>query len=233
MTQKDPLADLPWPGATVTPSETCSQAIRGTCTKGLCKERGVSPLMRSLLTLGLCVLVLGVYAFHAFTVNRSSAILRTALFGALGWFGAQAALVFATLGRPPGKGGSRNLRLGIILGTAALFTVYVVLSSTERFGLAKFAEPRFAGHAVVCGIVAIFFGLLITAGALIAWRRTDPYHPGLSGATVGLVAGLATGSGMTMACGSHEALHACFAHGLVVFALALVGFGLGRRLLAP
>src|SRR5262249_24525109 len=110
---------------------------------------------------------------------------------------------------------------------------YVVLNSTERFGLDKFTEPRFAGHAVVCGLVAIFFGLLITAGALIAWRRTDPYHPGLSGATVGLVAGLATGSGMTMACGSHEALHACFAHGLVVFALALVGFGLGRRLLAP
>lgn len=233
MTQKDPLADLPWPGATVTPSETCSQAIRGTCTKGLCKERGVSKLGRSLLTLALCTMVLGVYTWHAFTVNRSSAVLRTAIFGALGWFGAQAALVFATLGRPPGKGGSTRVRLALLVGVPLLFMLYVVLGSTEHFALGKFMQAQFAGHAVVCGLVAIFFGLLVTAGALIAWRRTDPYHPGLSGATVGMVAGLASGSGMTMACGSHEALHACFAHGLVVFALALVGFGLGRRLLAP
>ena len=48
-----------------------------------------------------------------------------------------------------------------------------------------------------------------------------------------VVAGLASGSGMSVACASHEAFHSCFAHGLVVFALALAGFGLGRRLLPP
>jgi hypothetical protein len=233
MTQKDPLADLPWPGATVTPSEACSKAIRGTCTKGLCKERGVSAMTRALLTLGLCVLVLGIYTWHAVAVNRGSAILRTAMFGALGWLGAQVALVFATLWRPPGKRGSRTLRLALLIGVPLLFTIYVIASSTEHFAFAKFSEARFAGHAVVCGLVAMFFGLLVTAGALIAWRRTDPYNPGLSGAMVGMVAGLASGSGMTMACASHEAIHACLAHGLVVFALALAGFGLGRRLLAP
>lgn len=233
MTQKDPLADLPWPGATVTPSEACSKAIRGTCTKGLCQERGVSKMTRALLTLGLCVMVLSAYTWHALSEHRPSALMRTAIFGALGWFGAQAALVFATLGRPPGKGGSRNVRLALLIGVPLLFTVYLLLASSERFSFAKFSQPQFAGHAVACGFVAMFFGLLVTAGALIAWRRTDPYHPGLSGATVGMVAGLASGSGMTMACGSHEAIHACFAHGLVVFALSLVGFGLGRRLLAP
>jgi hypothetical protein len=81
--------------------------------------------------------------------------------------------------------------------------------------------------------VALFFGALIAGGALVAWRRTDPYNPGISGAMIGLVAGLASGSGMSIACASHEVVHSCVAHGAVVFALALAGFGLGRRLLAP
>ena len=76
-------------------------------------------------------------------------------------------------------------------------------------------------------------GALVAGGALFAWRRTDPYTPGISGALIGVVAGLSSGSGMTMACASHEMFHACFAHGLVVFALAALGFGFGRRLLAP
>src|SRR5258707_15668268 len=97
MTQKDPLVDLPWPGATVTPSEACSQAIRGTCTKGLCKQRGVSAIGRSLLTLGLSVLLLGVYTWFAVMDHRPSALVRSMLFGALGWLGAQALLVFVTL----------------------------------------------------------------------------------------------------------------------------------------
>jgi hypothetical protein len=67
----------------------------------------------------------------------------------------------------------------------------------------------------------------------VAWRRTDPYSPGISGAIVGMVAGISSGAGMTVACPSHEAFHSCFAHGLVVFALAVAGFGVGRRLLAP
>ena len=110
MTQKDPLADLPWPGAAVVPSEACSQAIRGACTKGLCKGRGVSATGRALLTLGLSLLLLGTYTWFAVSDHRPSGVVRTALFGALGWLGAQALLVFVALARPPGKRGSRALR---------------------------------------------------------------------------------------------------------------------------
>lgn len=233
MTQKDPLADLPWPGATVAPSEHCSRAIRGACTKGLCKQRGVSAKGRVLLTLGLSAIVLAVYTWYATTEHRPSVVMRTGLLGALGWLGAQAALLFATLGRPPGKRGSRAVRLGLVLGVPLLFTLYVVLASTEHFSFARFSEARFAGHALFCGLLAIFFGLLVTAGGLVAWRKTDPYSPGLSGALVGIVAGIASGSGMTFACASHETYHAIFAHGFIVFVLALAGFGLGRRLLSP
>jgi Negative regulator of sigma F len=233
MTQKDPLADVAWPGATVTPSEACSQAIRGTCTKGLCAQRGVSAMGRALLTLGLSVLLLGFYVWYAVTDHRPSAIVSTALFGAVGWLGAQGILVFATLARPPGKRGSRGLRLGLLIGVPLLFTGYLALVSTERFAFAKFSHGYPASHAIGCGLVALFFGALVAGGAMIAWRRTDPYNPGISGAMIGMVGGLASGAGMSVACPSHEAFHSCFAHGMVVFALALLGFGFGRRMLAP
>lgn len=233
MTQKDPLADLPWPGATVTPSETCTRAIKGACTKGLCKKRGVSALGRALLTLGLSVMLLVYYTWYALADHRPAGLWHAALFGAMGWLGAQALLVFVTLARPPGKRGSRALRLAIVLGVPLLFIGYLCLLATDHSSLAHFAHGNPAGHAVGCGLVALFFGALVAGGALVAWRRTDPYNPGLSGALIGLVAGLASGSGMSIACASHEVFHQCLAHGAVVFALSLAGFGLGRRLLAP
>jgi hypothetical protein len=233
MTQKDPLADIAWPGAHVTPSETCSQAIRGACTKGLCKERGVSATGRALLTLGLCVMLIALYSWHALTTHGPSPVVTTALFGALGWLGALVVLVYVTLARPPGKRGSRTMRLTLLAGMPVLFMAYLALVSTEHFAFSKFTQGHSGEHAIGCGLVALFFGALIAGGALVAWRRTDPYHPGISGAMIGMVAGLASGSGMSVACASHETWHAFFAHGLVVFALALMGFGFGRRLLAP
>jgi hypothetical protein len=233
MTQRDPLADLPWPGATVTPSEECSQAIRGACTKGLCKERGVSAKGRALVTLLLSLLLLGYYTWYAVTEHQPSAVMRTALYGAIGWLGAQAALVFIGLVRPPGKRGSRALRIALLLALPSLFIGYLAWISTEHFAFATFTQGDSGRHAMGCAGVALLLGALVAGGALFAWRRTDPYTPGISGALIGVVAGLASGSGMSVACSSHEAFHACFAHGLVVFALAALGFGFGRRLLAP
>jgi hypothetical protein len=233
MTQKDPLADLPWPGATVTPSETCSKAIRGACTKGLCQKRGISALGRGLLTLALSLMLFATYLWYALTARKTSAVIGIALFGAIVWFTAQAGLIFATLARPPGKRGSRSLRLALLVCVPLLFVVYLGLISTERYALSTFASGYSGGHAIGCGTVALFFGALVTGGALYAWRHTDPYNPGLSGAMIGMIAGLASGTGMSVACSSQEAYHSCIAHGAVVLVLSLAGFGIGRRLLAP
>ena len=188
---------------------------------------------RALVTLGLSVLLLGSYTWYAITDHRPSSVVRTALFGAMGWLGAQAVLVFMTLVRPPGTRGSRALRLGLLVGVPLLFVAYLGLVSTEQFSFAKFSTGYSGEHALGCGLVALFMGALVAGGAMFAWRGTDPYNPGISGAIIGMVGGLASGIGMTVACPSHEAFHSCFAHGLVVFALAAAGFGLGRRLLPP
>jgi hypothetical protein len=193
----------------------------------------VSAVGRAALTVGLSLLLILYYAWYAVAEHRTSGVARTAMFGALGWLGAQTVLVFVALARPPGKRGSRVVRIALLLGLPLLFLGYLGLLSTERFGLVRFSQAATAGHAAGCGIVALLFGALIAGGALVAWRRTDPYNPGLSGAMIGMVGGLASGAGMSVACPSHEAFHSCFAHGMVVFALALLGFGFGRRMLAP
>jgi hypothetical protein len=217
----------------VTPSESCSQAIRGTCTKGLCAKRGVSAAVRGAVTLGLSALLLVYYVWYAWTERKPSGIETTLLYGALGWLGAQALLVFVALVRPPGKRGSRALRLGLLIGVPVLFIGYLALASTERFSFAHFSHGYSGGHALGCGLVALVMGALVAGGAMFAWRGTDPYNPGISGAMIGMVGGLASGAGVSVACPSHEAFHSCFAHGLIVFALAAAGFGLGRRLLPP
>jgi hypothetical protein len=183
--------------------------------------------------MGLSLLLFGYYVWYAVTDRRPSAVVSTLLFGAVGWLGAQAILVFATLARPPGKRGSRPLRIGLLIGVPLLFVGYLCLVSTEQFAFSKFTHGYPASHAIGCGLVALLLGALVAGGAMLAWRKTDPYNPGISGAMIGMVGGLASGAGMSVACPSHEAFHSCFAHGLVVFALALLGFGFGRRMLAP
>src|SRR5690242_11936747 len=137
MSQHDPLADLQWPSATVTPSESCSQAIRGACTQGLCAKRGVSALGRGAVTLFLSLLLLGYYTYYAMTDHRPSPVLRTALFGALGWLVAQGIVVFVTLVRPPGKRGSRWLRVGLVVGVPLLFMGYLALHAREHMAFAR------------------------------------------------------------------------------------------------
>ena len=68
---------------------------------------------------------------------------------------------------------------------------------------------------------------------MLLWRHTDPFSPGLSGALVGLLGGLAGAVGIGFACPNAEAWHMCIGHGLTLAAVGSLGWLLGRRLLAP
>src|SRR5258706_15519906 len=147
MTQKDPLADLPWPGAAVAPSQEVSGCIRAACTKGLCKKRGLSMVWRTLATLGLAMLILGYYTFYALTGNRPLSLVRTALLGALGWLVAQVLIVIVALARPPGLRASRAMRVGLVVALALAFVCYVLGVSSERLSVAQFSRGYPAWHA--------------------------------------------------------------------------------------
>jgi hypothetical protein len=64
-------------------------------------------------------------------------------------------------------------------------------------------------------------------------RRTDPVHPGIAGAVLGVTAGLAAGSLVDLWCPVGHIPHVLLGHILPLVLVALAGAWAGRRLLAP
>jgi len=232
MHKPDPLADLPWPKPEA-PSEAVSAKICGACTKNLCSERGLSAGTR----LTLCVAASGFVAMVGYWFgirhNRSELGLRVGVYGALAWAAVQAAVLY--IGFAPRRGllGSRSVRVGMAVLVPLLFIAYLSYSAWSYVPFEQFSQGARAEHAVSCGLIALCFGAIVGGSVLLAWRRTNPVTPRLSGALAGLVGGVGGALAVGIGCPSHEAWHLWTAHGLIVLALGCMGFAAGRRLLAP
>jgi hypothetical protein len=229
---RDPLSDLPWP-APSEPGERVSAAIRSHCTKDLCAERSLSCSSRALISLGLSLALLLWLTYWAAGRPAQREMIEAGLLGAAGWGVVQAGVLLFYLARPPGRRGPAPRRVAVLFAVPVLFLGYLVLTATETVSLAEFSSGAHAAHALRCSLLTLLFGGLVAAGGLLVWRRTDPIQPGLSGALLGLVGGLGGALAMNVACASHETHHLWFSHGLAVIALTLLGWGAGRRLLAP
>jgi hypothetical protein len=226
------MAEIPWPQP-VDPPPELSRAIRRTCTEGLVKKRGLSSAQRLGLSLLLSGAIITLLHFAGVAQGRSESALRAALYGALGWVVITAAVLFVGLARPPGRRGSRALRLGIVLVIPLLFFTYLGFAGSGRVPLGEFLVGDHAHWAVGCGLVATFFGALAAGGMWFVWRRTDPLTPGLSGALAGMAGGMVGACAMGCACTATETWHLWASHGLVLVGLGLVGWLVGRRWLAP
>ena len=232
MPSPDPLADLPWPKPEA-PSEAVSAKICGACTKNLCAKRGMSALGR----LSLCLAVSGLVASFGYWVglrnHRSELGLRLGLYGAVAWGLVQAAVLF--IGFAPRRGllGSRAVRIALAVLVPVLFLAYLSYAAWSYVPFEQFSHGARASHAVLCGLIALGFGAIVGGSVLLAWRGTNPITPRLSGALAGLVGGIGGAMAVGIGCPSHEAWHLWTAHGLIVLALGLMGFGVGRRLLSP
>jgi len=64
-------------------------------------------------------------------------------------------------------------------------------------------------------------------------RRSDPVHPGIAGAVLGITAGVAAGTFVDLWCPVAHLPHVLLGHILPLVVLALVGAWVGRRLLPP
>jgi hypothetical protein len=232
MPNPDPLADLPWPKPEA-PGEAVSAKICGACTKNLCAKRGLSALSR----LSLCLAASGLVACFAYWVGvrnqRSELGLRLGLYGAVAWGLVQAAVLF--LGFAPRRGllGSRSARIALAALVPVLFLAYLSYAAWSYVPFEHFSHGPRASHAFVCGLIALGFGLIVGGSVLLAWRGTNPITPRLSGTLAGFVGGVGGAVAVGIGCPSHEAWHLWTAHGLIVLALGLLGFGVGRRLLSP
>jgi hypothetical protein len=232
MPKPDPLADLPWPKPEA-PGEAVSAKICGACTKNLCPKRGMSALSRLALCLAMSGLVASVGYWFGVRHGRSELGLRMGLYGAVAWGLVQAAVLF--IGFAPRRGllGSRSVRVALAVLLPVLFLGYLSYAAWSYVPFEQFAHSPRASHAFVCGLVALAFGAIVGGSVLLAWRRTNPVTPRLSGTLAGLVGGVAGALAVGIGCPSHEAWHLWTAHGLIVLALGLMGFAAGRRLLSP
>ncbi|MEO8903366.1 MAG: NrsF family protein [Polyangiaceae bacterium] len=229
----DPLADLPWPKPEC-PREEVSAAIRSACTKNLCPAQRMSAAMRLTLCVVASSFVAALGYWFGVRHGRSELGIRMGVYGAAGWAVVQAAVLFVGFGGPRrGRLPTRTLRLALVVGVPLLFLAYLTCSAWTYVPFDQFSHGARASHAIRCGSVALFFGALVSGGVLLAWRGTDPLTPRLSGALAGLIGGVGGAMAVGIGCPSHEAWHLWMSHGVVILALAGVGFAVGRRALAP
>lgn len=87
------------------------------------------------------------------------------------------------------------------------------------------------------GFRCLGLSLAMAAPLLVAFvvmrRRSDPVHPGLAGAVLGITAGVAAGSLVDLWCPVAYLPHVLLGHILPLVLVALVGAWVGRRLLPP
>lgn len=230
-TERDPSADLPWPESPA-PSPELTAAIRKRCTTDLEPKRGLSANQRALISVLVSGAVVGILLALRFKRGGMDEPLQLALIGAVLWGGVHAAILFFGLVRPPGRRGSRTARIAVAVALPLIFFAWLALAATDTLPLGHFIHQG-VGRMTHCSAFALLFGGLATVGTLLAWRRTDPVTPELSGALVGLCGGLASSVGMGIACPTHEGWHLWFAHGLTLVLFVVGGWALGRRWMRP
>ena len=229
--ENDTMAEMPWPEP-VDPPPELSRAIRRTCTHGLEKKRGLSSYQRLGISLLISTVMIILLHFAGVAQGRSEDALRAGLYGALGWVVVTAVVLFLGLARPPGRRGSRALRLGMAAIVPIAFFVYLAFAGSGRLPFGEFVGEH-GGHAVACGLIATVFGAIAAGSMWFVWRGTDPLTPGVSGALAGMTGGMVSACAMGCACTATETWHLWMSHGTMLVGLGLVGWFVGRRWLAP
>ena len=229
-TDRDPIEDLKLAERHL-PSAAVTERIRKACTRDLKPERAHSLRMRWVLTAlgttGGLLLVLGL------TPNAMAKLpeeLETAAYGFLGWGIVLCLVLFVGVAKPPGKRLGGRARLGIATLVPLLFLSYLGFVASER---APLGQALGDSGTLACGLYALFSSAVVAAGVMLPWRRTDPFNPGLTGALLGLGAGLAAALAVGVVCPCREGWHLWLSHGVALVVVTGLGAWVGRRWLAP
>lgn len=149
-------------------------------------------------------------------------------------FAMVAALVVGRLASPPP---------GSMLARPRAFLVTVCVAAAPLLALgaiaAALAWPAPAGEAVeervhlACGAMTFVQGVLPLVALFLTRRGSDPVHPVITGAALGMTAGAWTAMMAYMRCPHAAAMHCILAHVAPTIVLTLVGGVLGWLLLRP
>src|SRR5262249_42889525 len=97
--------------------------------------------------------------------------------------------------------------------------------------------PEHAGHDVepkthlACGAITVAQGVMLLVALVLPRRGTDPVHPAITGAALGMTAGAWTSMMAYLRCPHPAVFHCVLAHVIPTLALALGGAFLGHLLL--
>lgn len=125
------------------------------------------------------------------------------------------------LGRP-----RSHLALALAVGAAVLLaSAFVVLL---RGGDVETVGPK--AH-VACGAVSLVQGAALFAALLFPRRASDPIHPALTGAALGLAAGAWTATMAYLRCPHADSIHCLLGHVVPAVLFGMAGALIGRRYL--
>jgi hypothetical protein len=127
------------------------------------------------------------------------------------------------LGRP------RSVLLSAVIVTAPLLAI-AALCATMAWP-AQAAEHVGSTANIVCGLMSVAQGALPLIALLLPRRGSDPVHPALTGAALGMTAGAWTVVMAYLRCPHAAAMHCILAHVVPTLVLTVLGAGLGWLLL--
>lgn len=221
----DPFANAALEDAA--PPQELGKRIVSECTRDLAPARGLSRGLRWAITLTGAAAVCSVLLSARLA---SGAHWSDALPVMLIWAAGLAMASVLLLLRPPGRRPSLYSCIAVVVVGVLAFFVYVGSLGDEASSLLVALTTRTTWN---CGLYAGATGSVTVLLLMLAWRRTDPMSPGLTGAFLGLCGGVAAGLAAATVCPIHEAWHLYLGHG-VALALTVAGAGwVGRRWLAP
>src|SRR5262249_27728521 len=187
---------------------------------------------RALVTFGVCVAVaLAIFAEAggARISNRPGLLV---VWTCVGWIvAASAAAALGGVRRGPLLGRPSASLLTLVVGLPVLLLGWKI-GVTIPFG-PEMTAPWPGRPGFRCLGLSLAMATPLLVALVVLRRRSDPVHPGIAGAVLGITAGVAAGTLVDLWCPIAPLSHLLLGHILPLVVVALIGAWAGRRLLPP
>jgi hypothetical protein len=150
----------------------------------------------------------------------------------LGWSAVGSAAAALAVARGRSMLGRSTISLAILVAAAPLVLLAWKIGVTVPFGPEMTAAwPGRVGYRCLGLTLAMAAPLLVAL--LLMRRRSDPVHPGIAGAALGITASVIAGTLVDLWCPIANLSHVLLGHILPLVLAAVLGAWAGRRLLPP